>query len=304
MDRRQLCYKHVILLERFWDRNLISSPRPSLISAGGGDEISSHHCLQQEWNFFLTTEFSTLGTAPRHADERAMSMAITGGLQLVPLVPRTKNRRQTSSASRRSCRDARLRRSAAHFVYQLLLYSGRSLPVVKFQPDRDMVHRVYVGVLVLFFVANVQEGHSIKCYSCSSTNNKACEKPNLNELTPVACNMQTLEETRNNAELINKSYHAIFDVALAYSVGIDLVCLKVVVKDGNKDVILRGCQLAEQRHLDICKRLEDSNTQNVRKVFCSKCNNEDGCNSSPNTRRLNVFLGLICAVACKMFSGL
>ncbi|KAJ8977400.1 hypothetical protein NQ317_013304 [Molorchus minor] len=164
-----------------------------------------------------------------------------------------------------------------------------------------MTYQVYVGVIV-FFLVNVQKGHAIKCYSCSSKDDEACYRPDLSQLTPVQCGMKTLGETRDKAEGINRSYHAIFDVDQASNVGVhDLVCLKVIVKDGNKDYVLRGCQLAEQQHLDICKRLQDSNTNTIRKVFCSKCSNEDGCNSSPKTFSNNILLALVCSIVVKKF---
>ncbi|KAJ8933822.1 hypothetical protein NQ314_013743 [Rhamnusium bicolor] len=74
--------------------------------------------------------------------------------------------------------------------------------------------------------------------------------------------------------------------------------MKRLVLNGNKNYILRGCQLAEQRNLDICNKL-DENRGVVEKKYCHKCNT-DGCNSSPTTFNLNIVLVFVCFITSKI----
>ncbi|XP_018561822.1 uncharacterized protein LOC108903954 [Anoplophora glabripennis] len=152
-------------------------------------------------------------------------------------------------------------------------------------------------------VNDYDTGYAVKCYSCSSKNLEACIKPDDNEYTPVHCDITRLEEMKNNSKYIHKEYEKIFDVDTQHLVGVDLVCLKVVVQEGNKKYVLRGCQLGLHSNLDICKKVAETSTGMYKMIHCSKCN-KDGCNSSLKSFQFNAALTLICLVFYQAVSGL
>ncbi|KAF7265828.1 uncharacterized protein LOC143206930 [Rhynchophorus ferrugineus] len=133
-----------------------------------------------------------------------------------------------------------------------------------------------VILLVLFF----KSGECVKCYVCSTKDNETmCRNPEWHNLELYECGHQALENTRHIAKRIDPSYDKIFEVdTSAMSKHLDLDCLKVVTKVGNKEYIFRGCQLAEQKSLDICVKMKKADTNYLKKTHCSRCST-DGCNS-------------------------
>lgn len=82
----------------------------------------------------------------------------------------------------------------------------------------------------LLILSRRLSGQALLCYSCSSKNNEACVKPDTSEYATVHCDMSMLFQMKNNSKTINKDYENIFDVDTLHPVGVDLVCLKVVVQ--------------------------------------------------------------------------
>ncbi|KAL1497285.1 hypothetical protein ABEB36_008276 [Hypothenemus hampei] len=96
----------------------------------------------------------------------------------------------------------------------------------------------------------------------------------------VHCDQTALARTKDLATAIDDSYRKIFEVdTTAMSRHIDLDCLKVAVKLGNRVHTFRGCQLAEQTSLDICNKIQIIDTEFLKRQHCSRCS-ADRCNSS------------------------
>ncbi|KAG5872129.1 hypothetical protein JTB14_013066 [Gonioctena quinquepunctata] len=155
--------------------------------------------------------------------------------------------------------------------------------------------------VVVFSVLAVQRADCVKCYSCfSTTSHDDCSIPDKSQISLLKCDMSALEQTRNSARHIDPSYDKLFEVdSIETEAGrMGLSCLKMVTKVGNKNYVLRGCQLAEQGNLDICKKVRETSNEIVKTVHCSKCSTE-GCNSSSISRG-NAFLAILLASACRL----
>nr|XP_023024402.1 uncharacterized protein LOC111512499 isoform X1 [Leptinotarsa decemlineata] len=153
---------------------------------------------------------------------------------------------------------------------------------------------------VIFFVG-VQKAHSIRCYSCFSKDiHDDCAVPDKSQISLVKCDMTTLERTKEFAKGIDPSYNKLFEVDnIETEAGrIGLACLKMVTKVGNKSFFLRGCQLAEQGNLDICRKVHETSNENVKNLHCSKCTTE-GCNSSTKYTT-NPFSVVLFTTACRL----
>ncbi|XP_060522990.1 uncharacterized protein LOC132699983 [Cylas formicarius] len=71
---------------------------------------------------------------------------------------------------------------------------------------------------------------------------------------------------------------------------LDLNCLKVVTKVGEKQYIIRGCQLAQQSNIDICHKIREANIDNqLSVVHCSRCA-VDKCNLAPQIQTFPIYL--------------
>ncbi|XP_030754288.1 uncharacterized protein LOC115881068 [Sitophilus oryzae] len=138
----------------------------------------------------------------------------------------------------------------------------------------------------------IKSGEStVKCYLCSTKDNETmCKNPETYNLPLRKCDSDALDNTKHFAHRIDPSYEKIFEVDSSdISKNLDLDCLKVVTKTGNKEHIIRGCQLAEQSSLDICARMKKADNSFLKKVHCSRCN-KDGCNTASARYKTNLFL--------------
>nr|CAH7726645.1 unnamed protein product [Callosobruchus chinensis] len=168
---------------------------------------------------------------------------------------------------------------------------------VRFRATMIIFAVIVVGIL------GQRVSSTVKCYTCSSKETEACERPDKS--IPIeTCNMQTLESTRIWASKIDPRYNNIFEVDRTDAGRIDLMCLKVIARDGNKHYTIRGCQLAEQSHLDICKKLTEKNDElgaMVKTEVCTKCFT-DACNYS-NSLKFSVPLSCLSLISfiCKYY---
>ncbi|CAG9863136.1 unnamed protein product [Phyllotreta striolata] len=139
------------------------------------------------------------------------------------------------------------------------------------------------GCVLVLLTLGVNRAHSVKCYSCYTHNNyDDCSRPEVNQISLMKCDTAALEQTRKFAQHMDEGYAKLFEVDISETPPV-LACLKLVTKVNGKDHYLRGCQLAEQGNLDICKKVRETNTRLTQTVACIKCSTE-GCNSSGDFR--------------------
>ncbi|XP_019770152.2 uncharacterized protein LOC109544430 isoform X1 [Dendroctonus ponderosae] len=136
----------------------------------------------------------------------------------------------------------------------------------------------------------------VRCYLCSTKDNEmACLYPESYNASLIQCDQSALDKTREIAKRIDASYDKIFEVDThAMARHIELDCLKVVTKVGNKKFTFRGCQLAEQANLDICYKLKTKDTEFLKKEHCSRCNT-DRCNSASDNKNEIIIFGTMIA---------
>ncbi|CAH0564699.1 unnamed protein product [Brassicogethes aeneus] len=158
-----------------------------------------------------------------------------------------------------------------------------------------MFQYLFVGVFVL--VLQINGGHAIKCYSCSSEFNRSCLKPYLSNISLVECSLETMEETQRFAASVRPEYKKVFEVDLNHITRqLPLSCLKQVTKVENKEYVIRGCQLAEQNNLDICHKVKTEDRATVATLHCSRCGT-DGCNSAGEIFDVaSTFFAVLCAL--------
>ncbi|XP_066139543.1 uncharacterized protein [Euwallacea fornicatus] len=156
-------------------------------------------------------------------------------------------------------------------------------------------------LLVLFCGKGEAES---RCYLCSTKQNETeCLYPEFYNMPLVYCDQKALDRTRDLARAIDPTYDKIFEIDTnAMARHIDLDCLKVVTKLGNKKYTFRGCQLAEQTNLDICHKIKRADTEFLKKQYCSRCSN-DRCNLSIrlSINGLNMVVPLIALITFANF---
>ncbi|CAG9763202.1 unnamed protein product [Ceutorhynchus assimilis] len=155
-------------------------------------------------------------------------------------------------------------------------------------------------VLMVMMVIGWKPGETrdVRCYLCSTRDNEtACRYPESYDMPLAKCDRTALEKTQELAKKIDPSYDKIFEVDTeAMARHIDLDCLKVVTRLGNKKYIIRGCQLAEQISLDICHKMKRADTNFLKKEHCSRCSS-DRCNPASNLYVDQLLLILFLCVA-------
>lgn len=148
------------------------------------------------------------------------------------------------------------------------------------------------SLLLMIIISMIREGVPIKCYSCITTENPACEDPYYYDMERTSCDSGTLAETRRFAEVLGESFAKLYDVHLLEN-AIPLNCVKQVTRVRGEEVILRGCQLPKEYKIDVCKKVlaEPRNKDGIEVKHCSLCE-IDGCNGGDSSVANNVMIAV------------
>jgi len=135
--------------------------------------------------------------------------------------------------------------------------------------------------MVLSIFSTIKLGEcTLKCFICESQSDPNCVNPEKHKMPTQDClpgNLADMKSTVENLGLTKISNY--FDIEIdRRDINAPFNCMKAVSKVHDKEVILRGCQLAPKDNLDVCKKLVDEGKDIV--TFCGLCN-ENGCNSAP-----------------------
>ncbi|KAK4873652.1 hypothetical protein RN001_013012 [Aquatica leii] len=118
-----------------------------------------------------------------------------------------------------------------------------------------------------------------RCYVCDTMSNPNCIQPRDHKMETKECTPGNVGEMKVAVEKLGVMQLAnFFDMEIDRSdFSVPLQCVKTVIKDNDKEMIVRGCQLAPKDNLDVCKKIKEEREDIV--THCSFCN-ENGCNST------------------------
>ncbi|KAF5270647.1 hypothetical protein FQA39_LY01385 [Lamprigera yunnana] len=135
-----------------------------------------------------------------------------------------------------------------------------------------------LGFILLLAFVKIGECNP-RCYFCDSISNPNCDHPKDHKMNTSECTPGNVKEMKVSLEKSGYTELANYfdmDIHKGDFLSVPINCVKTVIKEQDKEMVLRGCQLAPTENLDVCKKVMEK--EDV-VTHCSLCN-ENACNSA------------------------
>ncbi|XP_018322332.1 uncharacterized protein LOC108735038 [Agrilus planipennis] len=160
-----------------------------------------------------------------------------------------------------------------------------------------MIRKSDLIVFVFFGAIIIQEGSSLRCYSCSSKQNANCIDPARHRMPPTFCNETALHSIKLLAhKSVSRKIAEVYDIDLKHGrIEGPYDCVKQITKEieNGEEVVLRGCQVSITENPKFCNKIETVGGKTI--THCSTCNTDD-CNLAPTNLPLK-WLTLVALVS-------